>query len=872
MSANPYVDGLVVVSVLVALAVTAVCISAAREAHGRATVRRYVFAAAVFIWCVCTSAWLGAGEGVPAAWASAGWIAGGLAAGVGLAMAPGAPRTFSGAARTLVDGLIVAASALLVAWLAGLGSVFDESAGETLLMAAVMTQLSVGAAAIVILTRAREAARRPLVLVAGSLTAMAFSAFALAWLAWDPGAAPAAALLAVCTAAWLAMAIAAHGTLPVEDTDEVEPGLPTRASVFIPSVPFAIAVVAAAAAGMAGEFEGFVIAVSAAILVLVVIRQILALVENISFWRRLEEKVGARTDELRQSEARFRSLVQHASDVITVIDARGEVGYQSPSTFAVFGYEPDEIEGPVPTELIHDEDIDRAVAAAEELMDNPGSTISVEGKVRSRTGGWRHVEAIATNLLHDPAVEGLVVNTRDITERKQLEEALTFRAFHDPLTNLPNRALFADRLAHALSRSTRRADSIAVMFLDLDEFKNINDSLGHGRGDELLAAVGARLLNCMRDTDTVARLGGDEFAVLIEDAEDVEAAAAMAKRILRSLETSLQVGPQQVIARASMGIAVSPDAGTTAEELLRAADVAMYAAKANGRGGFEFFEPSMRAALLERMELENNLRDAVDRGQLFLEYQPIVSLDGTLHGTEALVRWRHPKHGVLPPGRFIGLAEERGFMNAIGSWVLRTACAQAAEWRRRFPETAPARMVVNLSTTQLEHPGLVEDVELALLESGLDPANLVLELTESVVLESEAAIAKLGQLREWGVRVSIDDFGTGYSSLSYLRRLPLDILKIDRSFIDGIDRVPHQRAIVEAILVMCARLGIEPVAEGVEREAEAEELRRLHCGLAQGFYFERPSSAEKIASVLAESPAVVAVPGPGGAAVAGRPG
>ncbi len=679
MSANPFVDGLVGLSVLVAVAVAAVCVSAARGTEGRLRARRLTFAAASFIWAFCTAAWLGSGEEVPAAWAIAGWMVAGLTAGAALALSPGAPRHFSAGARTLD---------------------------------------------------------------------------------------------------------------------------------------------------------------------------------------------GARTDDLRRSEARFRSLVQHASDVITVIDARGEVGYQSPSTFAVFGYQPDEIEGRIRTDLIHDGDVARASAAAAELMRNPGTTVSVEGRVRSRTGGWRHVEAIATNLLHDPAVEGLVVNTRDITERKQLEEALTFRAFHDPLTNLPNRALFADRLDHALRRATRRADSIAVLFLALDEFKNVNDSLGHGRGDELLAAVGARLLNCVRDTDTVARLRGDEFAILIEDAEDAAGAASIAKRILATLETSLRVGEQQVIARASMGIALSPEAGTTAEELLRAASVAMYAAKAGGRGSFEFFEPRMRAALLERMELENDLRDAVDRNQLFLEYQPIVSLGQVaIHGTEALVRWRHPKHGVLPPARFIGLAEERGFMGAIGTWVLRTACAQASEWQRRFPHSGPPRMVVNLSTTQLEHPGLVEDVELALLESGLEPDSLVLELTESVVLENESAIAKLAQLREWGVRVSIDDFGTGYSSFSYLRRLPLDILKIDRSFIDGLDRVAHQSAIVEAILVMCSRLGIEPIAEGVEREAEAIELRRLRCGLAQGFYFERPIAPEEIAKLLALPAGAVdpGVPGANGA-------
>ena len=320
MSANPYVDGLVGVSVLVALAVAAVCVSAARAAEGRPTTRRYAFAAAAFIWAVCTAAWLGTGEGLPAAWASVGWIVAGLTAGVALALAPGAPRHFSGGARTLVDGLIVASSALLVAWLAGLGDGFDATLGETLLLVAVMTQLTVGAAAVVILTRAREVARRPLSLVAGSLSAMAFSAVALAWLAWYPGSARAAILLAVCTGAWLAMAVAAHGTLPSEDSDEVEPGLPTRASVFIPSVPFAIAVVAAAVAGMEGEFHGFVIANSAAIIVLVVIRQILALVENISFWRRLEESVTPARQPAPHREESFRKLVQHASDVITVVD------------------------------------------------------------------------------------------------------------------------------------------------------------------------------------------------------------------------------------------------------------------------------------------------------------------------------------------------------------------------------------------------------------------------------------------------------------------------------------------------------------------------------------------------------------------------
>jgi diguanylate cyclase (GGDEF)-like protein/PAS domain S-box-containing protein len=801
-------------------------------------------------WALVTTEWLDRGGGIPVVAESIGWLLSAVIAAAALVLAPGAPRQLSGGARTLVDGLIVGASALFVAWYAGLGNAYEPGTDEALLVATAFAQVTVGGAAIVLLTRARAAARRSLALIAAGLTALAISACGVVGLAFDPSSVLAASLVLSGAAACLVAAIIGYRAVAV-DPEQVDPGLPTRASVFLPSVPFAAALAVAATAGVRGEFSGFLVGCGAAIVGLIVARQILALLENITFWHRLETKIRAQNEDLRRSEGRFRSLVQNSSDVITVIGADGTIGYQSPCTATVFGYEPEEIEGPLCTDLLHPDDLRHARAAAAELLERSGSTIVVEGRIRSRAGGWRHVEAIATNLLEDPGVRGLVVNTRDITERKELEEALRYGALHDSLTSLPNRALFADRLGHALDRSVDRGESIAVLFLDLDDFKTVNDSLGHGRGDELLARVGARLLEATSEPDTVARLGGDEFAVLVENADGPGDVAIATRRLIAALEPPFDLDGQTVSVRASIGIAISPEAGTDAEDLLRAADVAMYAAKNSGNGRFAFFEPRMHAELLERMELENDLRQAVDRGQLFLEYQPIVSLEREeIHGVEALVRWRHPEHGVMAPGRFISLAEDRGFMGWIGEWALHTACTQAAEWCRAHPRTAPRRMVVNLSMTQLEQPAFVHGVEQALSESGLDPAILVLELTESVVLENDAAIAKLERLRDQGVRVSVDDFGTGYSSLSYLRRLPLDVLKIDRSFIDGLDHTPQKSAIVEAILVMSARLGIEPVAEGVERAADAAALRALGCELAQGFYFSRPVAPERIAEFI----------------------
>ena len=411
--------------------------------------------------------------------------------------------------------------------------------------------------------------------------------------------------------------------------------------------------------------------------------------------------------------------------------------------------------------------------------------------------------------------------------------AMLHQALHDSLTGLPNRALFLDRLAHALERG-RRANPVGVLFCDLDRFKTVNDSAGHAAGDELLVAVASRLNGCLRTGDTAARLGGDEFAVLIEDVRSVHEATAVADRIIEALRPPFEIQGREVFLSASIGIAIGNSRG---EELLRNADVAMYRAKSEGKGRYELFEPSMRAEVLERIELESDLQRAVARDELVVHYQPLVALgDGRLAAFEALVRWRHPTRGLLPPLAFIPLAEETDLIAEIGRWVLDEACIQAQIWGTSIS--------VNLSGRQLEQSDLVEVVAGALARSGLPPERLWLEITETVLMrDTETTIDRLRALKALGVKLAVDDFGTGYSSLQYLRRFPIDLLKMAKPFVDGLSSGPEGAALAKTILELGHSLGLRTVAEGIEGAAELAQLRRLGCDLGQGFLFAQPLSA-----------------------------
>ena len=556
----------------------------------------------------------------------------------------------------------------------------------------------------------------------------------------------------------------------------------------------------------------------------------------------------------RQSEARFRSLVAHSSDLITVLDDRGVVTYQSPSVERVLGYPVDEVEGTQFDWLLSEADrprLRRLIAG-----DGSGSTEAhtLECSLTHKDGTTLRFEVQHTDLLHDEHVRGIVLNSRDVSERKAFEEQLAHQAFHDPVTNLANRALFSDRVEHALMRSQRGFPDIAVVFIDLDDFKTVNDSLGHAAGDQVLQEVARRLRIAVRPTDTVARFGGDEFAVLLESVNDSSQAADAAARILHALEIPYEIDGKQVFPRASIGICLVDREDTVPEaaELLRNADVAMYMAKRDSKGSYRVFEPAMHERVVERLELRAELQRAIEDDQLELHYQPVVRLTGhEILGVEALLRWQHPTRGTIPPNQFIPLAEETGLIISMGRWVLNEACIEGVRIQKRFERGEPLAISVNLSVRQLQSDSIVSDVRCALETSGLPPGSLVLEITESVMMsDTDFAVQRLTELKDLGVRLAMDDFGTGYSSLSYLSRFPVDILKMDRSFVGSGENV----ALQSAIIALGASLELDVVAEGIELEEQERSLHDLGCELGQGFLFARPMSSADLATFLSGRP------------------
>jgi diguanylate cyclase (GGDEF)-like protein/PAS domain S-box-containing protein len=540
----------------------------------------------------------------------------------------------------------------------------------------------------------------------------------------------------------------------------------------------------------------------------------------------------------RNSEAYFRTLVHNTSDVILIVDNLDVVRYASPSAGPVFGT--DALIGSSIWGFVAADERTRFAALLRHIRAGQHGQNQIDLRAVRTDGADLVVEVDCRDLRNDPTVDGLVFTIRDVTERRRLEEQLIRQAFHDSLTGLANRVLFQDRVEHAVARAKRDQGLVGVLFIDLDDFKIVNDTLGHAVGDELLVAVGRRITEQLRSTDTVARLGGDEFAALIETKSMAELELA-AERIVLALAEPFTVAGETVSGVSSVGLGTTLEA-SAGDELLRQADLALYVAKGAGKGQWRRYQSDLHTAVLERLELRSALDQAVKENQFVLQHQPIVDLaSGTTLGVETLVRWNRPGRGIIGPGDFIEVAEESGLVVPIGRMVLQQALRMAGSWQRELHPGVLGYVSVNVSARQVRTPGFVDEVRQALADSGVEPGRLMLEITESLLLRNDEPVrSDLEALRAMGVRLAIDDFGTGYSSLSYLRHMPIDVLKIDKSFIDDMLGSTHQRALVTAIVQLAQTLDLAVVAEGIEHPAQRAALVEMGCPYGQGYLFARP--------------------------------
>jgi diguanylate cyclase (GGDEF)-like protein/PAS domain S-box-containing protein len=573
------------------------------------------------------------------------------------------------------------------------------------------------------------------------------------------------------------------------------------------------------------------------------------------------QEMAALHQQLREhDERRFHALLAGSSDTTIVVDAAGKIAYVSSSATRVLHLATDQLQGhPMALFIqrhVHPDDAGHLTAKLQHLLDTAGCEESVEFRLRRPDGTWRDIEGLGRNLLGDQAVRGLLLTLRDVSERRQLERALTRQAFTDQLTGLPNRALLHDRTQQAIRLAGRQGLTAALLLLDLDRFKEVNDTLGHHHGDLLLQQVAERLQGSLRDSDTAARLGGDEFAVLLPQITSVQAATAVADKLRAAIEAPFAVDGLTLDVDASIGVAAYPDHATDANQLLQRADVAMYAAKAT-HAGYTVYDPTLDQHNPRRLGLLGQLRRALAAGELVVYYQPKADArSARILGVEALVRWQHPEHGLLGPGEFIPLAETTGLIRPLTSYVLQVALRQCRTWLDAGRDLSVA---VNLSTRCLLDLTLPDQITQLLEDTAVAPDRLVLEITESAIMtDPTRALEILNRLHTLGVRLAIDDFGTGYSSMAYLKSLPVDELKVDRSFVKHLRDNQNDAVIVRSTVDLGHNLGLRVVAEGVEDQATWQELATLGCDTVQGYYLAKPMPAAELATWLATQPQPVA--------------
>lgn len=565
-----------------------------------------------------------------------------------------------------------------------------------------------------------------------------------------------------------------------------------------------------------------------------------------------QKEQGLLEIQLRESEGMVSVLSEHSKDLTYIIDEEGKFTYVSPSICKLTDYDLDDILQANPGAFIHIDDVGTVLEAIKSAFETPGATIPIKDhRIRHRDLKWLYFEGSAVCMEADANVDGVVVTCHDVTERKQQEETIYRQANYDTLTGLPNRLMFADRLGRAVLRGQRDHNQVGLLFIDLDGFKKVNDTMGHNAGDDLLKEVATRLSSCVRQDDTIARLGGDEFTVILPSIHGPYDTEIVANKILERVCEPIILDETEVYVSASIGITIFPDDAHDEETLIKHADTAMYEAKAAGRRTYKFFTSDMNLAAQEKMALESELRAAIEREEFGIRFQPIIDLNtGEISGTEALVRWNHPSRGLITPDVFIPLAEEHGLIIAIGKWVMHQACNMASKWRSDGMDHL--QMAINVSPRQCHEPGFERMVDEILSETQLPPSSITFEITESLFIEGadENAVSALHSRREKGTLLSLDDFGTGYSSLSYLKRFPVDVLKIDREFVRDIMSSPEDQALCEAVIAMAHAFELKVVGEGVETVEHAKTLRRMGCDRAQGYLISKPLTAEDLATFI----------------------
>ncbi|HEY9289415.1 MAG TPA: EAL domain-containing protein, partial [Candidatus Dormibacteraeota bacterium] len=596
--------------------------------------------------------------------------------------------------------------------------------------------------------------------------------------------------------------------------------------------------------------DPFLMWTTAALVLLVLVRQYMVLLENVSLNKRLQAQALA----LRESEAHFRSLVQNSGDVVILTDDNGMVQFVSSSIDRFFAYSATELNGQSFTQLVHPSDEGVFLGSLKKALTASAHPVTVGCRIRHKLGSWTHCEVTITNMLHQASPQAMVLNIRDVTDRKEMEQRMAHLAAHDPVTSLPNRSAFRNEVEEALLRNVP-GRGVALLTMDIDDFGVINDALGQQAGDELLGMIGVRLEKIIRQGDVVGRVGGDEFAVLMKAVIPDEQPAKMAERIFELFRPPFRLEQREIVVRLSIGIAVQTRVEDTAETLMRNADIALKWAKQHGKGRSERYAPAQQVSITDRMELETDLQHAIERRQLVLHYQPSVRLrDGALIGFEGLLRWNHPRRGLLAAAEFIPLAEEIGQLGALQRWVLGQACADGRQWQWKVGQSVEPMLTVsvNVSHRGLADANLVSDIMSACAASGFEPRRLVLELTKGASLEGSETLSKLVELHQRGVKLALDNFGADAAPLTALRDLPVDVVKLDRSFVDRMANSATDWAVARAVIELGNSLKIMTMADGIERAEQLAALKAIGCYGGQGYLVSRPLPASGIERLLTE--------------------